>query len=62
MSPEIRFAYAAADLACSDGQLDVDGMNKVALAEGNVDRQFSLEEATGTITLQVKRLWSAALV
>ena len=31
MSPEIRFAYAAADLACSDGQLDVDGMNNERL-------------------------------
>jgi two-component system chemotaxis response regulator CheB len=41
---------------------DVYGMNKVAMAEGNVDRQFSLGEAAGTVTLQVKRLWSPATV
>ncbi len=38
---------------------DVYGMNKVAFQEGNVDRQFSLGEAAGTIALQVKRLWQA---
>ncbi len=31
MSPEIRFAYAAADMACSDGQLEVDGMDSERL-------------------------------
>jgi two-component system chemotaxis response regulator CheB len=36
---------------------DVYGMNKVAHVEGNVDRQFSLEQAAQVITLQVKRLW-----
>lgn len=36
---------------------DVYGMNKVAFVEGNVDRQFSLDEAAGTINVQAKRLW-----
>lgn len=40
---------------------DVYGMNKVAQVEGNVDRQFPLEEAAGVITLQIKRLWSGSL-
>jgi len=35
---------------------DVYGMNKVAYVEGNVDRQFSLDQAAQVITLQVKRL------
>jgi hypothetical protein len=33
-------------------------MNRVAFVEGNVDRQFPLDEAAGTITKQVRRLWS----
>ncbi len=37
---------------------EVYGMNKVAFVNGNVDRQFSLTEASGTITLQVRRLWA----
>ncbi len=36
---------------------DVYGMNKVSFAEGNVDRQFSLNEAATIITRQVARLW-----
>ena len=36
---------------------DVYGMNKVAFVEGNVDRQFSLNEAAAVITRQVARLW-----
>ena len=39
---------------------DVYGMNKVAFNEGHVDRQFSLDEAAGTIAIQVKRMWGAA--
>ncbi|MBI1247686.1 chemotaxis-specific protein-glutamate methyltransferase CheB [bacterium] len=39
---------------------DVYGMNKVAFLEGNVDRQFSLEEAATTIAAQVRRMWGAA--
>jgi two-component system, chemotaxis family, protein-glutamate methylesterase/glutaminase len=39
---------------------DVYGMNKVAYMEGNVDRQFSLEEAATVITHQVRRLRTAA--
>ena len=36
---------------------DVYGMNKVAFVEGNVDRQFSLNEAATIITREVARLW-----
>ena len=35
---------------------DVYGMNKVAFVEGNVDRQFSLDNAAATITSQAKKL------
>ena len=44
-------------LGQDEASSDVYGMNRVAHAEGNVDRQFSLQEAAGTIALQVKRLW-----
>ncbi len=36
---------------------DVYGMNKVAFQEGNVDRQFSLNEVAKTLGLHVRRLW-----
>jgi two-component system chemotaxis response regulator CheB len=36
---------------------DVYGMNKVAFVEGNIDRQFSLNEAATVISRQVARLW-----
>ncbi|MEE8452021.1 MAG: chemotaxis-specific protein-glutamate methyltransferase CheB [Thermoguttaceae bacterium] len=48
-------------LGQNEATSDVYGMNKVAFAEGNVDRQFSLDEATGTIALQIKRLWCQSL-
>jgi two-component system chemotaxis response regulator CheB len=35
---------------------DVYGMNKVAYVEGNVDRQFGLDQAAAAIALQVRRL------
>jgi len=38
---------------------DVYGMNKVALVEGSVDRQFALGEAAAVITRQVRRLGTA---
>lgn len=38
---------------------DVYGMNKVAFVEGNVDRQFALDEAAALITQQVRRLRSS---
>lgn len=44
-------------LGQNEATSDVYGMNKVAFAEGNVDRQFSLNEAAGTIGAQLKRLW-----
>jgi len=44
-------------LGQDEASSDVYGMNKVAYLEGNVDRQFGLEEAAGTIALQIKRLW-----
>jgi two-component system chemotaxis response regulator CheB len=37
---------------------DVYGMNKVAFVEGNVDRQFALDEAAAQIRAQVRRLGS----
>jgi len=37
---------------------DVYGMNKVAFIEGNVDRQFNLNEAAGKINLQMRHLWT----
>lgn len=39
---------------------DVYGMNRVAFVEGNIDRQFGLQEASTVITRQVRRLGSAA--
>lgn len=40
---------------------DVYGMNKVAMLEGNVDRQFSLDAAAGVLLQQMKRLWAPKL-
>jgi len=39
---------------------DVYGMNKVAYVEGNVDRQFSLNEAATVITREVRKRWLSA--
>ena len=39
---------------------DVYGMNKVAHAEGNVDRQFALNDAVTVITREVRRRWLPA--
>jgi len=44
-------------LGQDEASSDVYGMNKVAHVEGNVDRQFSLDQAAQVITLHVKRLW-----
>jgi len=44
-------------LGQDEASSDVYGMNKVAQVEGNVDRQFSLDEAAAVISLQIKRLW-----
>ena len=41
---------------------DVYGMNKTAFVKGNVDRQFGLDEAAGTIVVQMKRSWGPAKV
>jgi two-component system chemotaxis response regulator CheB len=41
---------------------DVYGMNKVALVEGHVDRQFHLDQGAATIMAQVQKLWSRAAV
>jgi len=43
-------------LGQDEASSDVYGMNKVAYAEGNVNRQFSLDEAASVITRQVRRL------
>ena len=44
-------------LGQNEASSDVYGMNKVAYAQGSVDRQFGLDDAAGTIALQIKRLW-----
>lgn len=49
-------------LGQDEASSDVYGMNKVAFQEGNVDRQFSLDEAATTIATQVRRLWGAACI
>jgi len=41
---------------------DVYGMNKVAYVEGNIDRQFALDDAATVITLHVRSRWAAASV
>ena len=49
-------------LGQDEASSDVYGMNKVAFIEGNIDRQFGLDEAAGTIMTQVKRLWDKSPV
>lgn len=44
-------------LGQDEASSDVYGMNKVAFVEGNIDRQFSLDEAATVIARQVARLW-----
>jgi two-component system chemotaxis response regulator CheB len=44
-------------LGQDEASSDVYGMNKVAQVEGNVDRQFGLDEAATVINQNVKRLW-----
>jgi two-component system, chemotaxis family, protein-glutamate methylesterase/glutaminase len=46
----------------NEASSDVYGMNKVAFVEGNVDRQFELDEAAGVLTTQVRRLRGASEV
>jgi two-component system chemotaxis response regulator CheB len=41
---------------------DVYGMNKVAFTEGNVDRQFHLDQGAATIMMQVQKMWGRAPV
>ncbi len=41
---------------------DVYGMNRVAFVEGNIDRQFGLQEAASIITRQIRRIGSQATV
>ena len=41
---------------------DVYGMNKVAFVEGNIDRQFALDDAAAVIAHHVRRLRAAAAV
>jgi two-component system chemotaxis response regulator CheB len=54
-----RFIRAAGGyvLGQDEASSDVYGMNKVALVEGNVDRQFGLDEAASLLALQVRRQW-----
>ncbi len=44
-------------LGQNEASSDVYGMNKVAMLQGHVDRQFGLNEAAGAIAIQMKRLW-----
>jgi two-component system chemotaxis response regulator CheB len=48
-------------LGQNEATSDVYGMNKVAFVEGNVDRQFALDEAAAVIARQVRRLGHATL-
>jgi len=41
---------------------DVYGMNKAAMVEGHVDRQFHLEQGATTIMAQVQKMWGRAEV
>ena len=47
-------------LGQNEATSDVYGMNKVAYVEGNVDRQFALNEAATVITREVRRRWLSA--
>ncbi len=49
-------------LGQDEASSDVYGMNKVAHVAGNVDRQFSLDEAAGAILVRMKRRWTRDLV
>ncbi len=49
-------------LGQDEASSDVYGMNKVALVEGNLDRQFHLDEAASVISTQVRRMWDRAAV
>jgi len=44
-------------LGQDEASSDVYGMNKVAMVEGHVNEQFSLDRAAATITRQVRRMW-----
>lgn len=48
-------------LGQDEASSDVYGMNKVAYAEGNVNRQFELSKAAAVIRQQVKRITTAAV-
>lgn len=48
-------------LGQDEASSDVYGMNKVAMVEGHVDRQFSLDEAAQVVTQHVRRNWLRAL-
>lgn len=49
-------------LGQDEASSDVYGMNKVAFVEGNVDRQFHLDEAAAVLTRQARRPASAKAV
>lgn len=46
-------------LGQDESSSDIYGMNKVAYQRGHVDRQFSLGDASQTITQQIQSLWSS---
>lgn len=45
-------------LGQDEGSSDVYGMNKVAYVEGNVDRQFALDEAAAVLARHVRSRWA----
>jgi two-component system, chemotaxis family, protein-glutamate methylesterase/glutaminase len=49
-------------LGQDESSSDVYGMNKVAMVEGNVDKQFALDEAANIITTTFKRVTSRSLL
>lgn len=49
-------------LGQNEATSDVYGMNRAAYVEGNVDRQFGLQDGAAVIMQQVKRLWSTTSV
>lgn len=49
-------------LGQDEASSDVYGMNKVAFVEGNVDKQFHLDDAASTIAAQVRKLFDRTTV
>lgn len=48
-------------LGQDEASSDVYGMNKVAFVQGNIDRQFGLQDAAAVITREVRTRWLSAV-